>query len=201
MSDSTQLPASPSMPQTEDGDARKNRPELALVAWYWCAIARAWFVRCRRGTRPGSSYPPPGKSPALQQFDEAACTRGSSGYVRVYVECMQARGYRPEIIGQGGVRMTVTQLPLPPRAIVRPQMNAPPPQASKPLNTVDPIPYRKFSQGQVNHLIEMCPNPSERAARPRCSVAARQQGRSIMQGVRTQNHPVPDPVRSIDAVR
>jgi hypothetical protein len=103
-------------------------------------------------------YPPPGKMPALQQFDEASCTRGASGYVRVYVECMQARGYRPEIIGQGGAPMSVAQLPEPPPGVVRQQIIPPPPQVSKPLNMNDPISYRKFSQAQVDHLIEIRPN-------------------------------------------
>ena len=58
-------------------------------------------------------YPPPGKNPARQQFDQAACTRGASGYVRLYVECMEKLGYRSEIIGQGGTHLTVADLPLP----------------------------------------------------------------------------------------
>ncbi len=68
-------------------------------------------------------YPPPGKLPAIQQIDETLCTRNASGYVRLYVECMQERGYQPEIIGQGGVHMTVAQLPMPPPQAV-PQITA-----------------------------------------------------------------------------
>jgi hypothetical protein len=59
-------------------------------------------------------YPPPGKNLLLQQHDEAACTSAANNYVRAYVECMQRLGYRPEIVGQGGVPMSVSQLPLPP---------------------------------------------------------------------------------------
>ena len=62
-------------------------------------------------------YPPPGKFPAVQQADEASCGRGASGYVRAYVECMQRRGYQPEIVGQGGIRMTVDQLPATPPGV------------------------------------------------------------------------------------
>jgi hypothetical protein len=65
-------------------------------------------------------YSPPGKNPALQQYDEAACTRAANNYVRIYVERMQRRGYRPEIVGEGGVLMTVSQLPLPSAAPVTP---------------------------------------------------------------------------------
>jgi hypothetical protein len=60
-------------------------------------------------------YPPPWKNPLVQQYEEAACTRTANTYVRAYVECMQRLGYRPEIIGQGGVHMSVSQLPSPPR--------------------------------------------------------------------------------------
>jgi hypothetical protein len=59
-------------------------------------------------------YPPPSKNQILQQRDEAACTRAANNYVRIYVECMQRLGYRAELIGQGGVPMSVSQLPQPP---------------------------------------------------------------------------------------
>jgi hypothetical protein len=59
-------------------------------------------------------YAPAWKNPILQQHDEAACTSAANKYVRMYVECMQRLGYRSEIVGQGGVPMSVSQLPQPP---------------------------------------------------------------------------------------
>ena len=61
-------------------------------------------------------YPPAWKNPTLQQHDKATCTRAANNYVRMYVECMQGLGYRSEIIGKGGVLMSVSQLPQPPSA-------------------------------------------------------------------------------------
>jgi hypothetical protein len=81
-------------------------------------------------------YPPPGQSPAIQQMNEATCKSGASGYVKLYVECMQARGYQPEIVGQGGMHMTVMQLPDPPPGVRPPAPTLPPysqPQVSRPI--------------------------------------------------------------------
>jgi len=124
-------------------------------------------------------YPPAGKNPILQQADERACTAGASGYVRIYVECMESRGYRPEIIGNGGVALTVAQLPEPPPGVVRqPPVQTPLPthgstnRSSRPLNTADPMPYRKFSQAQVNRAIEICPNLPRGLRGPAAPLAA-----------------------------
>jgi hypothetical protein len=59
-------------------------------------------------------YPPAWKNPLIQQHDEAACTTAANKYVRLYVECMQRLGYRAEIVGQGGISLSVSQLPQPP---------------------------------------------------------------------------------------
>ena len=88
----------------------------------------------------------------MQQLDETVCTRGASGYVRLYVECMQERGYRPEIIGQGGVQMTVAQLPVPPPGTA-------PPKAAPQFSQSQPTPARSATscESQANQC-QRCQN-------------------------------------------
>jgi hypothetical protein len=50
--------------------------------------------------------PPPGL--------DAFCKSQAQGVVRTYVECMQGKGYRAEIIGHNGQHLTVADLPRPP---------------------------------------------------------------------------------------
>lgn len=54
---------------------------------------------------------PPWKTSALEQHDNAACNRDANGIVRVFVQCMERRGYRVDLIGPGGVPMSATQIP------------------------------------------------------------------------------------------
>jgi hypothetical protein len=109
-------------------------------------------------------YPPPWKNAFSQQSDEAFCTRIANGYVRAYIECMQQRGYRSEIIGAGGVAMTVGQLPSPPAsAAPSPQPTYPARPASPPPRPVRPeqsgrASTRHLSQREVARFIEICPN-------------------------------------------
>jgi hypothetical protein len=114
-------------------------------------------------------YPPPGKSAFSQQADEGFCTRTANGYVRSYVECMQQRGYRSELIGAGGAPMTVGQLPSPPTVVaIGPQSSArqpihvpePPSPAPRQVRP-EPIgkaPTRHLAQSEFARLIEICPN-------------------------------------------
>jgi hypothetical protein len=104
-------------------------------------------------------YPPLGKTPAMQQLDEAFCASHAAGYVRLDVECMQARGYRPEIVGQGGVHMTVGQLPMPPGRVV--------PQPGRPPATPAPAPQASSCESQVNQC-RPCQNGRYRATSFSC---------------------------------
>ena len=111
-------------------------------------------------------YPPPGVAPVRQQLDEAECTRRSAGYVRNYVQCMQALSYRPEIIGAGGIPMSIDQLPSPPPSVSSPSIVSSrppgqfPPRAPQPQSRTD-LSHdsgQRFSQSQVDRLISICPN-------------------------------------------
>jgi hypothetical protein len=101
-------------------------------------------------------YPPPWKNPAMQQMEDGACQRGASGYVKLYVECMQARGYRPEIVGQGGVAMTLAQLPEPP-AGVRAPMQTPMSPSTQQYPAQRAAPVNSSCESQVNDC-HACPN-------------------------------------------
>jgi hypothetical protein len=96
-------------------------------------------------------YPPPGKPPGLQQLDEGSCTRAASGYVKLYVECMEARGYQPEIVGQGGIHKTVADLPEPPR---RPT----PVAMAPPVSSFQRPPAAPLSLGGVTGTTWHCPD-------------------------------------------
>jgi hypothetical protein len=98
-------------------------------------------------------YPSPGRAPGLQQMDEASCTQSASHYVKLYVECMQARGYQPEIIGQNGVHMTVAQLPDPPPGVQAPARMPVPMQT--PMQR--PVPVTSGCESQANQC-HPCPN-------------------------------------------
>ncbi len=45
---------------------------------------------------------PPWKTAAIEQHENAACNRDAKGIVQVFVQCMERRGYRVDLIGQGG---------------------------------------------------------------------------------------------------
>jgi Sel1 repeat len=68
--------------------------------------------------------PPPGKNQFLVENDEAACMRISNLDVRIYAACMQQRGYYVQMVGPGGVPMSVAQLSYPSRTTTLPTATA-----------------------------------------------------------------------------
>ena len=117
-------------------------------------------------------YPPPWKNQLNQQSDETFCEASAGGYVRVYVDCMRQRGYRPEIIGPGGTPMTAAQLPVPPTGVGQPAAPSyqprPPtiPPRQPPPEQRRTGPTHHLSQSEVARLIEICPGIPRGFIRP-----------------------------------
>jgi hypothetical protein len=89
---------------------------------------------------------PPWKNAAALQYEGAYCTRNANGYVRIYVICMENRGYRVELFGPGGVPMSIAELPLPPRPAAPPPQYQPP---STPSTASPSVPSTSSSSSQL----------------------------------------------------
>jgi hypothetical protein len=140
-------------------------------------------------------YAPPWKNPILQQHDEAACARAANNYVRLYVECMQRLGYRPEIVGQGGAPMSVSQLPQPP-AMPSPQQRQQPIVAREtppPVLSEESLKYSRL----LDHLVaedsrSWAMNQYDQGSTRNATVEPSGSGKNIrVKGYYTYNHGKP----------
>jgi hypothetical protein len=107
-----------------------------------------------------SVYAPWWKAYDLEE--DKYCKHEAYGYARLYVECMEARGYIVSIFEQGGVRITASQLPSPP-----------PPQ---PTSYVEPTEPPSVKSAEPTSLVEL-PSPCDKpdTTNPQCVGTKRNQ--------------------------
>ena len=131
------------------------------MVWGSCAVACRWFVRSQRGIRAGrgSLLPASWKNAGSSAVRRSGLHEGSLGLCarlrRMHAGAWLSAGDHRAGRGAYAALLNYRSRHL---ALYGNRLLPPPPQVSKPLNMNDPIPYRKFSQAQVDHLIEICPN-------------------------------------------
>jgi hypothetical protein len=99
--------------------------------------------------------PPPGKTAAAVQSEDALCKRAANGDTRTYVRCMEQRGYRVDLFGPGGIPMTIAQLPLPSSpAAPSPSPTIPPANESAGVSQQEEMACKQYAAGSAGVYAE-----------------------------------------------